>query len=240
MLMSRQGGHNPSEKPLTWRQEFVEHPYAPTRNASQGGQKTGSGAKSKTTGLINATQQAIRNGKKPAINAKNGFSVSADQARRLIAMGVSDARSTSPGPVREGSLPAATFNRPASSSRATFSNLQSLTSVASSSGSAIAGVSHALPYLEQDHTDKHQMQPGFVLSSQSRGNSPSPSVDSSDDPKDTTSNVMSKRTITANNANGPSRKAAVAGNKRKSGKAESAPALKRTRMNLAHMAKDSA
>lgn len=237
--MSRQGGHNPSEKPLICRQELVEHPYAPTRTASQGRQKTGSVAKSKTTELINATQQAIRNGKKPTIDAKNGFSVSADQARRLIAMGVSDARSTRPSPVRGGSLPAATFNRPTSSSSVIFGNPQSSNGVAGSGGSAIAGVSHALTYCEH-YANKHQVQPGLVLSSQSRGNSPSPSVDSSDDPKDTISNVRSKRTIAANNANGPGRKAAVAGNKRKSGKAESAPTLKRTRMNNAHMAKDSA
>ena len=41
---------------------------------SQGRQKTGSGTKSKTTELINATQQATHSGKKPTINAKNGFS----------------------------------------------------------------------------------------------------------------------------------------------------------------------
>ena len=240
MLTSRQSGHNPSEEPLTWRQEFVEQPYAPTRTASQGGQKTGSGGRSKPTGLINASQQAIRNSKKPAINAKNGFSVSADQAQRLIAMGVSDARSTRPGPVREASLPAATFNPPGTSSSATFSYPQYSNGVAGSNGSAIAGVSHALTYLERNQANKPQVQPGLVLGSQSRGNSPSPSVDSSDDPKDTTSNIRSRRTIAANIANGPSRKAAVAGNKRKSGKAESAPTLKRTRMNIAHMAKDSA
>ena len=148
--MSRQGGHKPSsEQPLIWRQEHVEHPYAPTGTASQGRPKTGSGAKAKTTELINGTQQAIRSGRKPTINAKDGFSVSADQARRLIALGVSDARSTRPGPIRGGSLPATTFNRPTTSSSATFSNPQSSNGVAGSGGSTIVRVSHALTYLKK-------------------------------------------------------------------------------------------
>lgn len=215
----------------------MEHPYAPTTTASQGRQKTGSGPKSKNTELINGAQHEIRRGKKPAINAKNGFSVSADQARRLIALGVNDSRGMGPGPVRAGSLPAGTLTRPASSSSATFSNPQSFNGVAGSGGSTIVGVSHALTYLERNCANEHQTQSRLGASSKSRGNSPSPSVESLDDPNDTT---YPQRKITTPHTNAPGRKAAVTGNKRKSGKAESAPTLKRARMNLAHMVKDDA
>ena len=81
------------------------------------------------------------------------------------------------------------------------------------------------------------MQTGLGVGSNLRGNSPSPSVESSDDLKDATFGVNPQRKMPSI-ATG--RKAAVAGNKRKSGKAESAPTLKRTRMNLAHVAKDDA
>ena len=170
----------------------------------------------------------------------NGFSVSADQARRLIALGVGDSTSKRPGVVRGGSVPAATSNRPASSSSAAFGNPQSSNGVAGSGGSAIVGVSHALTYLDWNHANEHQMQQGPNVRSKSRGNSPSPSVESSNDPNDVTFDLNPGRKIAANNANPLGRKAAVAGNKRKRGKAESAPTLKRTRMNLAHMTKDNA
>lgn len=96
---------------------------------------------------MNATQQVIRRGKKPAIDVKKGFSVSTDQARRLIALGVSDSTTTRPSTARGSSLPASTITRPVPSTSAIFGNPQSSSGVAVSGGSAIAGVSHALTYL---------------------------------------------------------------------------------------------
>ena len=189
---------------------------------------------------MNATQQASRRGKKPATDVKNGFSVSTDQARRLIALGVGDSTSTRPGTVRGSSLPAGTLIRPAPSSSATLLNPKSSNGVAGSGGSAIAGVSHALTDLERKYADEYQTQPELGVSSSSRRNSPSPSSECSDDPKDATFGVNPKRKLAAPHANVPGRKTAVAGNKRKSETAEPAPTLKRTRMNLAGMAEDDA
>lgn len=101
-----------------------------------------SGGKLKTTELINATQQAIRRGKKPTVDSKNGFSVSADQARRLIALGVTDSTNMRPGTVRGNSLPAGTVIRSVPSSNRAFTTDQSTNGVAGSGGSAIARVSH--------------------------------------------------------------------------------------------------
>ena len=189
---------------------------------------------------MNATQQAIRRGKKPAIDIKKGFSVSTDQARRLIALGVSDSTSMRPGTVRGSSLPAGTLIRPDFSSSATFSNPQSSKGVTGSGGSAVAGVSHALNDLERKYANEHQTQPGLGGTSKSRANSPSSSSENPDDPEDATFAVNPKRKITNLHANAPGRKTAVAGNKRKSGTAEPAPTLKRTRMNPAGMAEDDA
>ena len=200
----------------------------------------GTEAKPKASDIMNATQQAIRRGKKPATNVKNGFHVSTDQARHLIALGVSDSMRMRLGIVRGSSLPAGTSVRPAPSSSATISNPKSSNGVAGSGSSATAGVSHALTYLERNYAKKHQTQPGLGTSSNSRGNSPSPSSESSDDPKDATFGVNTKRMIATSHANAPGRKTAVAGNKRKSGSAEPAPTLKRTRMNIVGMAEDDA
>ena len=189
---------------------------------------------------MKATQQVIRRGKKPAIDVKKGFSVSTDQARRLIAVGVSDSTSMRPGTVRGSSLPAGTLVRPALSSNATSSNPQTFNGVAGSGGSAIAGVSHALTYLERKYANEHQTQPELGGTSKSRANSPSSSSEHSGDPKDATFGVNPKRKIAVPHVNVPGRKTAAAGNKRKSGTAEPAPTLKRTRMNPAGMAEDDA
>ena len=179
---------------------------------------------------MNATQQVVRR-KKPAIDVKKGFSVSTDQARRLIALGVSDSTSTRPSTARESSLPVGTVLQSTPFTIAPHDNPQSSNGVAGSGGSAIAEVSHALTYLERKCANEHQTQPRLGVSSSSRCNSPSPSSEYSDDPKDATFGVNLKRKIAAPHANAPGRKVAVAGNKRKSGTAEPAPTMKRTRMN---------
>ena len=130
-----------SGKPLVWHQEPVEHPYAPTATGNQGIQRTETGANPKASKTTNATQQVIRR-KKPAIDVKKGFSISADQARRLIALGVSDSTSTRPSTARESSLPAGTVLQ---STPFTIGHPQSSNGIAGSGASAIAGVSHALP-----------------------------------------------------------------------------------------------
>ncbi len=197
-------------------------------------------SKLKSSEIINATQQAVRRGKKPAIEYKNGFAVSTDQARRLIALGVNDSTSMRPGPVRGSTLPAGTSMKPAPSSGAILNNTQSSNGVAGSGSSANAGVSHALTYLERKYANEHQTQSGLGVSSKSRDNSPSPSGESSDDPKDATFGVHPKRKIAAHHANAPGRKTATAGKKRKSGNAEPVPTIKRTRMNPDGTAEDDA
>ena len=69
---------------------------------------------------------------------------------------------------------------------APFDNPQSSNGVAGNSGSAIAGVSHALTYLERKYANEHQTRPVLGVSSYSRANLPSPSSECSDDPKDAT------------------------------------------------------
>ena len=182
----------------------------------------------------------IRRGRIPAIDAKKGFSVSTDQARRLIALGVGDSTSMRPDTARGSSLPAATLNRPPPSSSATFRNPNSSKGVGGSGGSAIAGVSHVLTSLEWKYANEHQTQPAQVVRSYSRGNSPSPCCESSDDPKDATFGLNPKRKIANPNANAPGRRTAVAGNKRKSATAEPAPTMKRTRMNPDGVAENTA
>ena len=144
-----------SEKPLVWHQEPVEHPYAPTATGSQSRQKPGTEAKTKASNIMNAAQQVICRGRKPAIDVKKGFSVSTDQARRLIALGVSDSMSTRPSTARESSLPAGTITQSAPFNIAPFGNPQSSNGVAGSGVSAIAGVSHALTSLEREYANEY-------------------------------------------------------------------------------------
>ena len=200
----------------------------------------GSESRSRSSEIINATQQAIRRGKKPTIDVKSGFAVSTDQARRLIALGVNDSTSMRPGTVCGSTLPAGASMQPAPSSGAILNNAHSSNGVAGSGGSANAGVSHVLTYLERKYANKHQTQPELGARSKSRVNSPSPSGESSDDPKDATYGVHPKRKIAARHANASGHKTAVAGRKRKSGTAEPAPPIKRTRMNLDGTTEDDA
>ena len=131
-----------SGKPLEWHQEPVEHPDAPTATGSQGIQKTGIGANPKASKTMNATQQVVRR-RKPAIDVKKGFSISTDQARRLIALGVSDSMSTRPSTARESSLPAGTVPQSTPFTNVPLGNSQFSNGVAGSGAPAIAGVSHA-------------------------------------------------------------------------------------------------
>ncbi|KAK0512646.1 hypothetical protein JMJ35_004663 [Cladonia borealis] len=103
-----------------------------------------------------------------------------------MALGVSDSTSTRPSTARESSLPAGTIIQSAPFTIAPFGNPQSSNGVAGNSGSSIAGT-----------------QPVSGVSSYSRANSPSPSSECSDDPKDATFGPKLQVTVSSGTSKPP-------------------------------------
>ena len=125
-----------------WKQQGVEHPSTPTTTANQGRKKTGSEFWAKAQKQPDSTQEAVRRGEKPVVDARKGFSVSMGQARHLVSLGTSNSTTIPQAAISGRKVPAASGFRPITSVRTGLSIMQPPSSIIARGSAATVAVSH--------------------------------------------------------------------------------------------------